>query len=70
MTDKTRLGLLPTTQPITVAASDDGLGGRSATRAGAPDRDELGWDPFEVWRTRVKEARARSIQSPGGRPQN
>jgi hypothetical protein len=32
--------------------------------------DDQGWDPFEVWRTRIKEARERDATSPAGRHKN
>lgn len=39
-----------------VAANDDSMS--SAAQAQKPDRTRSGgWDPYEVWRTRIKEAR-------------
>jgi len=64
MTDKTNGGLIPTTESIDVAANDGGPGGEPTTPTGAQDRGAHGWDPFEVWRTRVKAPRERSAALP------
>jgi hypothetical protein len=41
-------------------AANDGPTVPSTPAAGKQELDRTGWDPFEVWRTRVKEARART----------
>lgn len=41
--------------PGASAANDDAIEG-----GGRP----VGWDPFEVWRTRVRDARPRGVEAP------
>jgi hypothetical protein len=64
MTDKMTGGLIPTTELIDVAANDGGPGGKPKTPLDAQARGAHGWDPLEVWRTRVKAPRERSAASP------
>jgi hypothetical protein len=40
-------GLLVDAQPLAAAANEEFT---------APPRPAAGWDPYEVWRTRIKEA--------------
>ena len=47
-------------QPRKTAATDDDPVVSSMPVVGKQELDRQGWDPFEVWRTRVKEARART----------
>jgi hypothetical protein len=68
MTTKMSGGLLPAPSRLDMAANEDGLGPRTVAPAGRQDSEDQGWDPFEVWRTRVKEAREQtSAPAPSGR---
>jgi hypothetical protein len=49
-------GLLTTPQPLTAANEEFARQAQSAAPAG--------WDPFEVWRTRVKAAAAQDSTKP------
>lgn len=48
----------------TAAANDDAATASPKPAAGIQELDRQGWDPFEVWRIRVKEARSRSSLNP------
>jgi hypothetical protein len=50
-------GLLVDAQPLTVAANEEFT---------APTRPAAGWDPYEVWRTRIKEAQQDQQVQPEG----
>jgi hypothetical protein len=60
-TQRINTGLLPASELVTIAANDAGMDRAVRTPAGRRDTDDHGWDPFEVWRTRVKEARERFV---------
>jgi hypothetical protein len=66
MKPNTNGGLL-SGEMIAGAANDDTITLASIAPAGRRDTDDQGWDPFEVWRTRIKEARERHGPSPAGR---
>jgi hypothetical protein len=63
MTNKMSGGLLFAKELIDVAANDDALRRGPIAPAGKQDREDQGWDPFEVWRTRVKEPREQNSPS-------
>ena len=67
MTNKVNSSLRPATGSIDVAANDDVPGSTTMTPVSRQDDPEYGWDPFEVWRTRVKEARERPVSFSSGR---
>jgi hypothetical protein len=48
---------------IPAAANDDSVSRVSKAPARRDDVGNPGWDPFEVWRTRVKEPRERHAPS-------
>jgi hypothetical protein len=50
-------GLLAGPQPLTTAANDEFVGPTRPTTGG--------WDPYEVWRTRVKAAQDELETEPG-----
>ena len=52
----------------TERANSDRRGWPAAKPVVQRPADTGGWDPFEVWRTRVKEARERSAAPNGDRP--
>jgi hypothetical protein len=60
MTNKTMGGPLPVRRPIDAAANGERLMAAVTSPQGLLEPDRQGWDPFEVWRTRVKEARERT----------
>ncbi len=55
---------------VALAANDDRVPDGGAPLAGAElaalnlDRPAAGWDPFEVWRTRVRDARRVAAEPP------
>jgi hypothetical protein len=51
-----------------MAVNEDDLNSRAVTPAGRQDGDNQGWDPFEVWRTRVKEAREQAMPASPANP--
>jgi hypothetical protein len=62
MTNKTMGARLPVRRPIDAASNGERLMAAVTSREGLLEPDRQGWDPFEVWRTRVKEARERTKQ--------
>ena len=46
-------------------AVNDGLGQAGVGASVNPSPQPVGWDPFEVWRTRVRDAR-RDTEDPAG----
>lgn len=59
MTDKMMGARLPMRRPIDAASTGDLLMTALPGTEGLLEPDRHGWDPFEVWRTRVKDARDR-----------
>jgi hypothetical protein len=54
-----------------VAAANEEPGSRTArVPVRSDDSSDHGWDPFEVWRTRVKEPRERHVLSAADRPKS
>jgi hypothetical protein len=55
---------------VALAANDDHgpplPGGAEEIGVTAPDGPVSGWDPFEVWRTRVRDARRVPVQPADG----
>ena len=68
MTTKMSGGLLPAPRRVDMAANEDNLKSTSAAPARRQDGDNQGWDPYEVWRTRVKEAREQAGPASAARP--
>jgi hypothetical protein len=60
MTDKMMGARLSVSRQIDEASNDDRLVSAVDSPQVLPEPDQQGWDPFEVWRTRVKEARERT----------
>ena len=60
----------PLTGLIKTTVNDEPVSRISRVPARSDDSSDQGWDPFEVWRTRVKEPRERHIVSPSDRPKN
>lgn len=68
MTTKISGGLLPAPRRVDMAVNEDDFNSRAVTPAGRQDGDNQGWDPFEVWRTRVKEAREQAMPASPANP--
>jgi len=59
MTTKMSGGLVPAGRRIDVPTNDRRIP-TAPPAAGKQDAKDTGWDPFEVWRTRIKEVRERN----------
>lgn len=53
-------GLVPAGRRIDVPANDNRRVPTAPPATGKQDANDNGWDPFEVWRTRIKEVRDRN----------
>jgi len=71
MSTDTRMssGLSPAAPLTEFAANDEAIDPATRDPSDAQGSDGEGWDPFEVWRTRVKEARERPAPASTERPQ-
>jgi hypothetical protein len=50
---------LPADRRLTAAANEEFSGGIAAGAVREPEPVKSGWDPYEVWATRVKPARSK-----------
>jgi hypothetical protein len=64
--NRTSRGAFPAASLTELAANDERMGRAADTQTGGEDAEDRGWDPFEVWRTRVKEARERAATATSG----
>jgi hypothetical protein len=71
MKSATHGGLLAGIISAVAAAKKEESGSRTARVPARSDgSSDDGWDPFEVWRTRVKEPRERHVLSSVARPKS